>query len=134
MTKTMKAALMTAPGQPLEIHDVPVPTPGPGEILAKIDVCGLCHTDLHFWKGDHALPRDLPVKLTFRILLTPLISLINRDGNKLRLQQGDNLRIGKGRRTVEHAVVSGAAERMTVHRPDEDRLLCLGRFLLRLQK
>lgn len=59
----MKAALMTAPGQPLEIHEVPIPKPGPGEILAKIDVSGLCHTDLHFWKGDHALPRDLPVIL-----------------------------------------------------------------------
>lgn len=63
MTKMMKAALMTAPGQPLEIHEIPVPTPGPGEVLAKIDVCGLCHTDLHFWKGDHKLPRALPVVL-----------------------------------------------------------------------
>jgi len=54
---------MVAPGQPIEIQEVPVPEPGPGELLVKIDVCGLCHTDLHFWKGDHELPRDLPVIL-----------------------------------------------------------------------
>jgi len=63
MTKMMKAALMTSRNQPLEIHEVPVPEPGPGEVLVKIDVCGLCHTDLHYWKGDHELPRALPVVL-----------------------------------------------------------------------
>lgn len=63
MTKMMNAALMMAPGQPLEIHEIPVPRPGAGEVLVKIDVSGLCHTDLHFWKGDHELPRNLPVVL-----------------------------------------------------------------------
>lgn len=63
MTTTMKAALVTAPGAPLEITDIPVPEPGPGEVLMKVEVSGLCHTDIHFWKGDHELPRDLPVVL-----------------------------------------------------------------------
>ena len=63
MSETMKAAVMTAAGRPLEIRDLPVPKPGAGEVLVRIDACGLCHTDLHFWKGDHPLPRELPVVL-----------------------------------------------------------------------
>jgi propanol-preferring alcohol dehydrogenase len=59
----MTAAFMTAPGKPLEFADTAVPQPGPGELLVRIEVCGLCHTDLHYWKGDHPLPRDLPIVL-----------------------------------------------------------------------
>lgn len=63
LNDTMTAAFMTAPGKPLHLADAPVPQPGSGELLVRIEVCGLCHTDLHYWKGDHALPRDLPVVL-----------------------------------------------------------------------
>jgi propanol-preferring alcohol dehydrogenase len=52
MTKTMQAAFVTAFGKPLEIRDVPIPTPGPGQILVKTEACGVCHTDLHAAKGD----------------------------------------------------------------------------------
>lgn len=63
MTDSMKAALMVAAGQDLQIADMPVPTPGPGELLVKLDACGICHTDLHAWQGDQPLPRELPVVL-----------------------------------------------------------------------
>ncbi|WP_238122176.1 MULTISPECIES: alcohol dehydrogenase AdhP [unclassified Xanthobacter] len=52
MTKTMKAAVAHAFGQPLSIEEVPVPTPGPGQILVKIAASGVCHTDLHAVEGD----------------------------------------------------------------------------------
>ena len=58
MTASMKAALMVATGRDLEVRDVPVPTPGPGELLVRLDACGICHTDLHAWQGDQPLPRD----------------------------------------------------------------------------
>ncbi len=48
----MKAAVVRAFGKPLVIEDVPVPTPGPGEILVKVRACGVCHTDLHAASGD----------------------------------------------------------------------------------
>ena len=48
----MKAAVVRAFGKPLVIEDVPVPTPGPGEILVKVKACGVCHTDLHAASGD----------------------------------------------------------------------------------
>ncbi len=44
----MKAAVFHGTGQPLEITEVPDPSPGPGEVLIEIAGCGLCHTDLHY--------------------------------------------------------------------------------------
>ncbi|MBD1550033.1 alcohol dehydrogenase AdhP [Pseudomonas typographi] len=52
MTKTMKAAVVHAFGQPLAIREVPVPTPGPGQLLVKVAASGVCHTDLHAAEGD----------------------------------------------------------------------------------
>jgi propanol-preferring alcohol dehydrogenase len=48
----MKAAVVPALGAPLEIREVPVPTPGPGQVLVKIEASGLCHTDIHAARGD----------------------------------------------------------------------------------
>ncbi|AKC86767.1 alcohol dehydrogenase AdhP [Pseudoxanthomonas suwonensis] len=52
MDKTMKAAVVRGFGQPLAIEEVPVPRPGPGDLLVKIEACGVCHTDLHAAEGD----------------------------------------------------------------------------------
>ncbi|MBI4965687.1 MAG: zinc-dependent alcohol dehydrogenase family protein [Desulfomonile tiedjei] len=42
---------------PLRPADVPVPEAAEGEILIKVQACGVCHTDLHTVEGDLALPR-----------------------------------------------------------------------------
>src|SRR5580693_3911273 len=60
MSKTMKAAVVRAFGQPLQIEEVTVPTPGAGQILVKIEACGVCHTDLHAATGDWPLKPKLP--------------------------------------------------------------------------
>jgi propanol-preferring alcohol dehydrogenase len=52
MAKTMKAAVVRAFGKPLTIEELPVPSPGPGEVLVKIMATGVCHTDLHAADGD----------------------------------------------------------------------------------
>ena len=52
MGKTMKAAVVRAFGKPLTIEEVPIPTPGRGEVLVKIVASGVCHTDLHAADGD----------------------------------------------------------------------------------
>lgn len=52
MAKTMKAAVVRTLGGPLTIEDVPIPVPGPGELLVKVRACGVCHTDLHAADGD----------------------------------------------------------------------------------
>jgi propanol-preferring alcohol dehydrogenase len=48
----MKAAVVHSFGQKLTIEDVPIPTPGPGEVLVHIVASGVCHTDLHAADGD----------------------------------------------------------------------------------
>lgn len=43
---------------PLELVDLPLPEPGPEDILIRIKVCGVCHTDLHTVEGE--LPEVKP--------------------------------------------------------------------------
>ncbi|HYL20939.1 MAG TPA: zinc-binding dehydrogenase [Gemmatimonadales bacterium] len=57
----MKAAVFRGPHRPLELADVPTPTPGAGEVLVKVAGCGLCHTDLHY--VDHAVKTFKPPPL-----------------------------------------------------------------------
>lgn len=52
LPSTMKAAQVIAHSCPLEIGQVPVPTPGTGELLVKLQVTGICHTDVHVQMGD----------------------------------------------------------------------------------
>jgi propanol-preferring alcohol dehydrogenase len=56
----MKAAVVTQFGAPLVIRELPVPTPGRGEALIKIEACGVCHTDLHAANGDWPVKPSLP--------------------------------------------------------------------------
>jgi propanol-preferring alcohol dehydrogenase len=60
MTQTMQAAFVEQFGQALVIREVPVPQPGPGQILVKTEACGVCHTDLHAAGGDWPLKPKLP--------------------------------------------------------------------------
>ncbi len=56
---TMLAALCAAPGAPLEISRIDVPKPGRGEIMVKMESCGVCFSDLHLRDGDENLPDAL---------------------------------------------------------------------------
>jgi propanol-preferring alcohol dehydrogenase len=48
----MRAAILDGYGQPLRLVDLPVPVPGPGEILIRLEASGVCHSDVHIWKGE----------------------------------------------------------------------------------
>jgi propanol-preferring alcohol dehydrogenase len=58
---TMKAAVARSFGAPLQIEELPVPTPGPGEVLVKIEATGVCHTDLHAVDGDWPVKPMMPL-------------------------------------------------------------------------
>jgi len=60
MAKTMKAAMVRKFKEPLLIEDVPVPEVGQGQILVKIEACGVCHTDLHAADGDWPVKPNPP--------------------------------------------------------------------------
>lgn len=57
----MKAAVVEEHGKPLVVKEVPVPKPGPGEVLVKVITSGVCHTDLHVRDGDWYVRSKLPV-------------------------------------------------------------------------
>lgn len=57
----MKAAVVRQFNSPLQIEDVPKPTPAPGEVVLKIEASGLCHTDIHAAHGDWPVKPKLPL-------------------------------------------------------------------------
>jgi propanol-preferring alcohol dehydrogenase len=63
MTSTMQALQLTGWGKEPELVLVPVPEPGPGELLLRVDAAGLCHSDLHVMDSPGTLPYALPFTL-----------------------------------------------------------------------
>jgi len=47
----MLAAFCTGK-EKIEVREVAVPAPGPGEVLLRVGACGICGSDLHFYRGD----------------------------------------------------------------------------------
>jgi propanol-preferring alcohol dehydrogenase len=56
----MKSAVVKAFDKPLVIEDRPVPEPGPGQVLVRVEASGLCHTDIHAARGDWPVKPSLP--------------------------------------------------------------------------
>jgi alcohol dehydrogenase, propanol-preferring len=58
----MRAAVLHHPApiasHPLVLEDLPIPEPGPGEVLLKVEACGVCRTDLHITAGELKPLRD----------------------------------------------------------------------------
>ena len=52
----MKAAVMRANNAPLELEEVQIDDPGPGEVLVKTKATGICHSDLTVLEGGLPLP------------------------------------------------------------------------------
>jgi alcohol dehydrogenase, propanol-preferring len=52
----MRAMVMDARGRPLHAAGLPVPEPGPGQVLLAVEACAVCRTDLHVLDGDLAEP------------------------------------------------------------------------------
>ena len=51
MPSTVKGVIARSVNAPVELVDVIVPDPGPGEAVVKVQACGVCHTDLHYRQG-----------------------------------------------------------------------------------
>ena len=57
------ALQLTAPGGPLELRDVPRPAPAADQVLVRVAGCGVCHTDIGFWKDGVPTKKALPLTL-----------------------------------------------------------------------
>ena len=51
MTETMRAVQVGSKGGDFELVERPVPTPGPGEALVRVEACGVCHSDMFAKEG-----------------------------------------------------------------------------------
>jgi alcohol dehydrogenase, propanol-preferring len=49
--------VLSAQGEPLELRDLPVPEPGPGQVRLRVKACGVCRTDLHVVDGELPHPK-----------------------------------------------------------------------------
>lgn len=58
--RTMKAAVVTRLGAPLEVREEPTPQVAPGKVMVRVRASGVCHTDLHAAEGDWPVKPNLP--------------------------------------------------------------------------
>jgi propanol-preferring alcohol dehydrogenase len=63
----VRALVLTAPGRPLEERELPMPEPGPGEVLVRVAACGVCRTDVHIADGELLEPK-LPLVLGHQVV------------------------------------------------------------------
>ncbi len=60
----MQAIRLTRWSSEPELVEIPTPTPGPGEVLLRVDAAGLCHSDLHLMEWtEEQVPYTLPFTL-----------------------------------------------------------------------
>ena len=63
----MFGMILDEPGRPLRPAELPAPEPGPGEVLLRVEACGVCRTDLHVVDGELPDP-SLPLVLGHQIV------------------------------------------------------------------
>src|ERR1700754_4430299 len=51
MTQTVRGVISRKKGEPVEVVEVVIPDPGPGEVVVDVIACGGCHTDLTYREG-----------------------------------------------------------------------------------
>lgn len=65
----MRAMVLIQPKKPLQMMDLPIPKPEKGQVLIRIEACGICRTDLHIFDGELSHPK-LPLVLGHQIVGT----------------------------------------------------------------
>ena len=84
----MRAMVLEAQGKPLELKDIPVPVPGPRQVLVQVHTCAVCRTDLHVVDGDLTRPK-LPLVPGHEIVGT----VVDMGGDVSLLQKGQRVGI-----------------------------------------
>lgn len=51
MSQVSRGVVARSKGAPVEVVEIVVPSPGPGEVVVRVQACGVCHTDLHYREG-----------------------------------------------------------------------------------
>ncbi|MBM3775955.1 MAG: zinc-binding dehydrogenase [Acidobacteria bacterium] len=88
----IRAAVLTAWERPLELREYPaIERIGPGEALVRVEMAGICGTDVHLWRGQ--LPIPLPVILGHESVgaIEQLGAGLDHDWRKNPLSPGDRV-------------------------------------------
>jgi S-(hydroxymethyl)mycothiol dehydrogenase len=51
MPQRVRGVIARSKGAPVEVATITIPDPGPGEIVVRVQACGVCHTDLTYREG-----------------------------------------------------------------------------------
>ncbi len=100
VSQTARANLLDKPRGDFFIGDYPIPDPSPGSLLMKIELCGVCGTDVHTW---HASAEDVgceyPISLGHEIsgtvaalgpgVTTDYIGHPLKEGDRIGIVNGD---------------------------------------------
>lgn len=88
----MRAAYIDEWGKPLKIGEFPKPQPGYGQVLVRLRVTGVCHTDLHQWRGDWPATKEAMETHGVKILGHEGVGIVEEVGPGVtRLQKGDRV-------------------------------------------
>ena len=74
----LRAQIFEEVGKPLVLEDIPIPKPTGNQVLVKVEVCGVCRTDLHIIDGELKSPQ-LPLILGHQIVGT-----VVKGGNRFK--------------------------------------------------
>lgn len=61
MPITVHGVIVRSKGAPVELTEIVIPDPGPGEVVVDVETCGVCHTDFHYKEG--GISDDFPFLL-----------------------------------------------------------------------
>lgn len=85
----MKAAVVHDFNQPLRIEEIATPIPGPGEVVVKVETCGVCHTDIHAAHGDWPVKPSPPF-----VPGHEAVGIVERVGPQVRgVREGDRVAV-----------------------------------------
>ncbi len=78
----MKAVRMVGVGKPLELHEVPIPEIGAGDILVRVRAAGICHSDVHYRAGKSRVD---PLPLTLGHEVAGIVEKIGTDVTQVKI-------------------------------------------------
>lgn len=77
--RTMRAIRKTGPGPGLAVEEIPVPEPGPADVLIQVEAASICGTDLHIHRWDEWAQQRIRPPLTIGHELSGTVVAVGRD-------------------------------------------------------
>ena len=89
----MKAGRFLGMGQPVTVHDVPDPAPGPYDVVVRVEACGICASDLHLLHGE--IPAPVPPPFTMGHEPSGVVAAVGSEVPVWR--EGDRVSVAAGK-------------------------------------